>query len=183
MKSALVLLAAGAEEMETTIVVDVLRRAQVHVVLAGVDGAEPVVCSRGVRIVPDQALADVSGEFDVVVLPGGAKGAEQLATSTLVNAWLRAQSERAGLIAAICAAPLALLAHGIALGSTITSHPSVRQRLANDYTLSDERVVALPGLITSQGPGTSFEFALRVVATLLGDAAAEAVAGPMVLPR
>jgi protein DJ-1 len=181
MKSALVLLATGAEEMETTIVVDVLRRAHVHVVLAGLDGVAAVTCSRGIKIVPDIALADVSGEFDVVVLPGGGPGAQRLAESTEVGDRLRTQLQNGGLVAAICAAPIALDAHGIAKGATITSHPSVREQLHESYTLSDDRVVVSGQLITSQGPGTSFEFALRIITTLLGEEEATEVAGPMIL--
>ncbi len=80
-KKALVFLAEGAEEMETVITVDVLRRAGVHVTLAGVQGsAHPVTCSRHVRIVPDTGIDQVSREvFDAVVIPGGLKGAEACA--------------------------------------------------------------------------------------------------------
>lgn len=181
MKSALVLLATGAEEMETTIVVDVMRRAHIHVVVAGVDGVAPVTCSRGVKILPDVALEGLSGEFDVIVLPGGGPGAQRLAESPEVGKWLTAQWARGALIAAICAAPIALEAHGIAKGSTITSHPSVRERLSESYELSNERVVVTARLITSQGPGTSFEFALKIVSTLMGDDVASEVAGPMLM--
>ena len=55
-KRALVILAPGAEEMETVISTDVLRRAKINVTLAGLDSAEPVECSRGVRIIPDKSL-------------------------------------------------------------------------------------------------------------------------------
>ncbi len=81
MKRALVFLAQGAEEMETVITVDVLRRANVNVTLAGVDGPEAVLCSRNVKIVPDTSLESVSSEtFDCVIVPGGLKGAEACAT-------------------------------------------------------------------------------------------------------
>ena len=72
-KKALVILAPGAEEMETVISVDVLRRAKIDVTLAGLDGNEPVECSRSVKIVPDVSLDEAvdRGPFDVVLLPGG----------------------------------------------------------------------------------------------------------------
>ena len=76
-KKALVFLAEGAEEMETVILVDMLRRAEINVTLAGVKGDAPVICSRNVRIVPDKALSSVANDcFDAVIIPGGAKGAE-----------------------------------------------------------------------------------------------------------
>jgi protein DJ-1 len=78
--NALVFLAQGAEEMETVITVDVLRRAGVNVTLAGVNGAEPVLCSRNVRVVPDEDLNNVKDNtYDAVIIPGGLKGAETCA--------------------------------------------------------------------------------------------------------
>lgn len=181
-KTALVILAAGAEEMEVTIVVDVLRRAGVKVTLAGLSGSGAVACSRGVRIVPDVALGDVAGSFDAVVLPGGAQGAENLASSPLVGRHLKTQWQRGRLVAAICAAPLALQRHEIGLGAVVTSHPSVAALLSGSYTSSTERVVESGALITSQGPGTSFEFALALVRRLRGADVERDVRGPLVLP-
>ena len=181
-KTALVILAAGAEEMELSIIVDVLRRAGVKVTLAGLSGSAPVTCSRGLRVVPDVALGDVAGSFDAVVLPGGAQGAENLASSPLVGRHLKSQWQRGRVVAAICAAPLALQRHEIGLGETITCHPSVSASLQEAYALSTERVVESGILVTSQGPGTSFEFALALVRRLRGPDVERQVAGPLILP-
>lgn len=181
-KTALVILAAGAEEMEVSIIVDVLRRSGVKVTLAGLAGSGAVVCSRGLKLVPDVALGDVAGTFDVVVLPGGAQGADNLASSPLVGRHLKNQWQRGRLVAAICAAPLALARHEIGLGETITSHPSVSASLDGPYMLSDSRVVESGALITSQGPGTSFEFVLALVRRLRGADVERQVAGSLILP-
>ncbi len=177
----LVLLAAGAEEMEVTITVDVLRRAGVEVLLAGVDGAAPVTCSRGVRLVPDVALAQARGPYDLVVLPGGMAGAERLSASADVGAILAAQQAARRPIAAICAAPLALVAHGVHAGKAFTSHPSVRDRVAAFGRYREDAVVTDGDLITSRGPGTAFAFALALVARLCGADAAAAVRAPLLL--
>ena len=87
----LVPIADGTEEMEFTIVVDVLRRADVDVVTAGVAGPDPVTCSRGVRIVPDIALDAVTGDFDWIVLPGGGPGAAAFRESVRIGELLAAQ--------------------------------------------------------------------------------------------
>ena len=80
-KRALVFLAEGAEEMETVITIDVLRRGGVDVTVAGVNGDQTVVCSRLVKIQPDCALETVKSElYDAVIVPGGLKGAETCAT-------------------------------------------------------------------------------------------------------
>ena len=83
-KKALVFLAEGAEEMETVITVDTLRRAGIEVTLAGLAGDGQVQCSRNVKIVPDASLDSVkSHTFDAVIVPGGLKGAEACATVSL----------------------------------------------------------------------------------------------------
>ena len=115
-KRALVILSPGAEEMETVISVDVLRRAKISVTLAGIDSSAPVTCSRDIRILPDVSLDEAStqGPYDVVILPGGLGGSKRLAESQKVKEVLAAQEKAGQLVAAVCAAPSALLAHGIA---------------------------------------------------------------------
>ncbi len=177
---ALVLLADGAEEMEVTIVVDVLRRGGIDVVLAGLAGPDPVTCSRDVRLVPDCSLDDVSGAFDCIVLPGGAGGSEALAASRAVGALLADQQLAAGrVVAAICAAPAALAAHGIAPGTRMTSHPSVRAEV-EAFTPYEESAVVVDGdVITSRGPGTAFAFAFAIIERLRGAEVVDAVRAPM----
>jgi protein DJ-1 len=180
-KSALVLLAAGAEEIEFTVIVDVLRRAKISVTAAGIAGDGPVTCSRGVRILPDVALADVTSDFDAVILPGGAAGAAALAASSEVGQVLTQQWQRGGIVAAICAAPIALLRHGIALGANLTHYPGSSAELAGHYHVTGERVCVSGNLITGIGPGASFEFALALIRALAGDAVADATQGPLLL--
>jgi protein DJ-1 len=177
----LVILAAGAEEMEVAIVVDVLRRAKVEVVLAGLDGVESVQCSRQLMIKPDLALADATGVFDALVLPGGAPGAKRLATSAAVGQLLKEFETTGRLVGAICAAPTALQAHRVFTGRRLTSYPSFHAELAAHGKVEDARVVQDGNLITSQGPGTAFEFALAIVARLQGEERAAQVEGPLLL--
>ncbi|MEO0478442.1 MAG: DJ-1 family glyoxalase III [Planctomycetota bacterium] len=181
----LVLLAEGTEEMEFTIVVDVLRRAGVEVLVGGVDSAETVTCSRGVRIAPDLALGELDrGErFDWIILPGGAGGSDRFAESELVGEWLRTQWSRredgAG-VAAICAAPGALVAHGVGEGLPRTSHPSVSERAGSHGPYEERPVVETEHLITSRGPGTAFAFAFSLVARLRGLERLAEIRAPMI---
>ncbi|KAH3821866.1 hypothetical protein DPMN_123634 [Dreissena polymorpha] len=182
MTKALVILSEGAEEMETVISVDVLRRGGIEVTVAGLEGSDPVLCSRDVRIVPDKALSDTTGIFDVVICPGGAKGAKNLAESPEVGSILQKQEKEGRYIAAICAAPIALASHKIAVGKSLTSHPSVKDKLVQaGYKYSEERVVQDGKLITSRGPGTTFEFALKIVEVLQGAEKANSLVNPMLL--
>jgi protein DJ-1 len=168
--------------METTIIVDVLRRAGIEVLLAGVDGPEPVTCSRGVRILPDISFDAVAGSaetFDVIVLPGGAEGARRLGQSAPLGDILRTRAEAGALVAAICAAPTAFVSHGVFSGRRMTCHPSVSEVVFAHGLEAAGPVVEDGALITSQGPGTTFWFALAIVRRLVGAEKAEAVARPM----
>ncbi|VDK34145.1 unnamed protein product [Gongylonema pulchrum] len=154
--------------MECVIPIDILRRAGAEVTVAGLTGTNPVTCSRQVVIVPDKALSDVKEhKFDVVILPGGMKGANSLAAVRLstsfhsdeVGAILRAQHETGRFVAAICAAPIAL----------------------KRYKYSEDRVVTTGHVVTSRGPGTAFEFALKLVELLFGAEKVKEVSAPMVV--
>ena len=128
-----------------------------------------VKCSRNVTIKADTTLQNVKDKlYDVVVMPGGDGGAESFANSTLVGEVLKSHQAVGNLIAAICAAPMALQAHGIGQGKRVTSYPSVRGKLDGDYTYSEERVVRDGNIITSRSPGTAFEFAFEIVSALAG---------------
>jgi len=181
--SALVVLATGSEEMETVITVDVLRRAGVKVTLAGLLSASPVTCSRDVVLVPDTSLASVLGTtFSLVVLPGGGPGAKAFGASSDVKQLLVDQEKADRLIGAICAAPTALAAHGIGAGKKVTSYPAFKGEMEGaGYQYSEERVVVDGKLVTSRGPGTTFDFALELVRQLVGQEVVDKIAPAMLL--
>ncbi len=167
-KKVLVLLAPGYEELEAVAVVDILRRAGIKVVIAGITEG-PVPSAREVRIVPDVHIDDIRGdEFDLIFLPGGIDGTENLAGDERVMDMLRRQIRANRAIGAICAAPAVVLdRHGLVSGKNITCHP-VCQKDVKQAMLSGERVVEDGALITSQAPGTAVELAFRLVEFLAG---------------
>ncbi|RKO92999.1 DJ-1 family protein [Blyttiomyces helicus] len=182
----LVLVADGSEEMEAVITIDCLRRCQVEVTVAGLLSTSPITCARLTTLLPDTSLPTIAASapksFDAIALPGGVGGANAFAGSTDLHAVLRAFEKEGKIVAAICAAPIALKAAGVGVGKRITSHPSVRGVVVDDYKYSEERVVIDGKLITSRGPGTAFEFAFAIAKQLKGiDAVLEAV-DPMLLP-
>lgn len=183
--SVLLILATGAEEMETVIPADVMRRAELNVTIAGLTGTDPVVCSRNVKLVPDISLDDAmaKGPYDAIVLPGGGDGAKNLANSDKVKTVLKDQESSGRIIAAICAGPTALLSHGICTGKKLTSHPGVKDKMesSGQYTYLEDRVVHDGQLITSRGPGTAFEFALAIVEALKGKDTVDKIVPPMLL--
>lgn len=170
--SALVLLAPGFEEIEAVTVIDILRRAEIETIVAGLT-TNPLVASRKTRHLADIHLADVdtSQAFEVVVLPGGVEGAKNLAASVLVRDWLFRQRERDQWVAALCAAPTALLAHGwLGTGSRLTAHPTVQEQFPGQIQ-TGKRVVVDGKLITSLAAGSAMEFAFEIVRQLRGSEA------------
>lgn len=151
--------------------------------MAGLKGSESVKCSRNVVVVPDKSLADsLSIEYDLVVLPGGLDGSNAFAADRQVGELLKAQEQAGRLIGVICAAPIALKFHGIALGKSLTSHPSKADEMrTGGYKYSEERVVEDGLLVTSRGPGTAFEFALALVKKLLGQEKVDQISAPMIM--
>jgi 4-methyl-5(b-hydroxyethyl)-thiazole monophosphate biosynthesis len=166
-KRILVLLAPGFEELEAVAVIDILRRAGLEVVSAGTISG-PISSARNVAILPDKLLDEVTEEvFDLIVLPGGLDGTENLAKDQRVVKMLQKQLGSGRAIGAICAAPTVLDRYGLAQGKTITCHPTCRHAIQKAQ-FSEDRVVRDGLLVTSQGPGTAIEFALNLVELLMG---------------
>jgi 4-methyl-5(b-hydroxyethyl)-thiazole monophosphate biosynthesis len=178
-KRALVVLAEGFEEMEAVAPIDVLRRAGVEVVVAGLSEG-PVRGSRGVVVAPDATLSAVLGErFDAVVLPGGLPGAENLRDDPRVPAIVERTLTAGGIIGAICAAPaLVLGTHGFLDGRRATCHPSCAGDLAAG-TYAGGSVVRDGPFVTGEAAGAALPFALALVAALCGGERAREVAGPL----
>ncbi len=177
MANVLVPFTTGVEEIEMIAVVDVLRRADMNVCMASLDG-NTVAGRSNIFIEADAALADVADQdWDMIVLPGGLPNAHLLRDDASVKAIVERLSTERKTIAAICAAPTALAAYGITAGKRVTSYPSCQpdmEALQPSSVYVDEAVVEDDVLITSRGPGTAIAFALRLVARLCGeDKAAE----------
>lgn len=172
MKRALVLLADGFEEVEAITPIDFLRRAGIETTAAGVTGRE-VTGAHDIRVKADAELADVTGEFDAVVVPGGTGGAERIAASDDAVRLIRSFLAEGKLVAAICAAPGVVLgAHGLIGDRAFTAYPGFERR-ATSGRFVEERVVVDGNLITSRGPGTAAEFALAIIEYLAGRPAAQ----------
>jgi 4-methyl-5(b-hydroxyethyl)-thiazole monophosphate biosynthesis len=181
--NALILLAPGCEEMEAVIVIDTLRRGGVRVVAAGLE-AGPLTASRGVVLVPDLPLDAVEDakNFQMLILPGGLPGTKALQADPRVRDLLAAYlNDPAKTVAAICAAPTVLDGFGWLDGREFTCYPGQRGALVSAAGWRPQEVVEDGNLITSQGPGTSFRFALALLRRLAGEAAAREVARGMLV--
>lgn len=177
MASVLVPLAPDCEELEAVTIIDLLVRAGVEVVSAGLQ-AGPVKCSRGVVITPDTTLDEaLTREFDMVVLPGGLPGADHLNNDARIQQLLKKMAQEGRYTAAICAAPKVLLTAGLLQGKQATSYPGALDQLdTSALSYREEAVVRDDRVITSRGPGTAMAFALSLIEILLGKAKRDEVA-------
>jgi 4-methyl-5(b-hydroxyethyl)-thiazole monophosphate biosynthesis len=131
---------------------------------------KPVKASRGLTLLPDVSLDQVLDEsFDMIVLPGGQPGADNLNSDPRIHDLLKRTAEAGKYTAAICAAPKVLATAGLLNGRKATSYPGVLDKM--DLPSVDVRlepVVIDDKIMTSRGPGTAMEFALELVEILAG---------------
>jgi 4-methyl-5(b-hydroxyethyl)-thiazole monophosphate biosynthesis len=167
MKRIAVLLKDGFEEVEAIVPIDVLRRLDFEVILVG--DSERVAGAHGVEIATDVTMAEMdASNLDAVMLPGGMPGSTNLRDDPEVLDLIRTLYSSGKIVAAICAAPIALAEAGIIAGKRCTGYPMelVEQALANaNYTRSPVEIDG--NVVTGKGPGAAFDFALAL-ATALG---------------
>ncbi|MDT8851891.1 protein deglycase YajL [Pantoea dispersa] len=184
--SVLVCLAHGSEETEAVTTIDLLVRAGLKVTTASVesDGTREIVCSRGVRLLADAPLVEVAdNDFAAIVLPGGLKGAETFRDSPLLVETVRQCHLAGNIVAAICAAPgTVLVPHDLFPVGNMTGFPGLKHTIPEEKWM-ERRVVWDPrvNLLTSQGPGTAIDFALKLIDLLVDKEQAREVASQLVL--
>jgi len=179
MTQVLVPLAQGCEEIEAVTVIDILRRAGITVISAGLD-AQPVRASRGTVLIPDTTLDEALEQiFDMVVLPGGQPGTNNLKADARILSLLKSMAQQDKYVAAICAAPSVLATAGLLDGKNATSFPGALNAFPKVHQQANS-VVEDGKLITSRGPGTAMDFALILVERLVGIAKRQEVEAGLV---
>ena len=157
-----------------------LKRAGIETVIAAVDESDLTVsAAHGLKFIADATLSQkMNEEFDVIVLPGGLPGAENLRDCHLLVEMLKRQKKAGRWIAAICAAPAFVLGtHGLAAGARVTGYPGTEGGFRNsEYVNQRVCVDSEQRLITAQGPAFSNAFALTIIANLSGEAVMSKVA-------
>ena len=181
MAKVLVPLATGFEELEAITVIDLLRRAGFEVITAGLDD-QPVTASRKTVVIPDTTIDAVSDQsFDLIVLPGGLPGADNLRDDQRIQSLIRQQHQQDKAIGAICAAPRALAAAGVLEDKTITCFPGALEEGPDQpFNISGARIEIDGNIVTSRGPGTAMDFALTLIEQLAGHSLREQISAQMV---
>lgn len=176
--SVLVPLAEGFEELEAITIIDLLRRAEIDVVVAGLEDG-PIRASRNTVHLADMSLDQALQQpFDMVVLPGGLPGADHLNADPRIQQLLQQMAAEERYTAAICAAPKVLATAGLLQGREATGYPGA---LSGDgFTLVEDADVVTDGkVVTSRGPGTAMDFALELIELLLGAEQRQQVEAPL----
>ncbi|PON82055.1 DJ [Trema orientale] len=176
----LIPIADGSEEIEVVTIADILRRAKVDVVVASVERSLKIKASQGTRIIADKLIGEAAESvFDLIILPGGIAGAEQLNKSRILKKLLREQKLAGRMYGAVCSSPQVLHGQGLLKDKKVTAHSSIVSTLTNEV-VNGAKVVIDGKLITSRGLATVTEFALAVVSKLFGHARARSVAEGLV---
>lgn len=170
----------GFEECEALIVVDILRRAGITVVIASTKNDLEVFSSRNIVIKADAFAEEIDfDEIDMIVLPGGRTGIENLYKSRIVRKQCYIFTGNK-FIAAICSAPVILARLGLLEGKKVTCHPDYINQMKGAIVL-DEKVVISDKIITANGLGSAFSFALGIVGTILGEESVQKIKREIIL--
>ncbi len=181
-KKAAVLLAPGFEEIEALTPVDVLRRAGVTVSMISITGEKNVTGAHNITIICDRLLEEIAPEdIDLVILPGGVPGTNNLMAHPGVSKLLIDLNQRKQWIAAICAAPKIIGELGFLENRKATCFPGFEHHLkgAHFYPCS---AITDGHIITGRGIGAAMEFSLEIVAQLFSSEKATEMREQMVVP-
>ncbi len=170
MSKVLVPLANGFEEIEAMSIIDILSRADIDVIVAGLEKREVEGSNTGLKVIAHTVLNEVDiNTLDMIVLPGGLPGAEYLAKSEKIKSIIKELNDKNKPVGAICAAPWALKEAGVLEHKKHTNYPGFESHTGKEGYMADQKVVIDDNVITSRGPGTAICFALEIVKLLKGE--------------
>eukprot|EP00434_Breviolum_minutum_P009028 symbB.v1.2.007948.t1/scaffold493.1/size196183/10 len=180
--------ALGSDAISVACLTDVLTRAGAEVTLASVEKTLELRLSHGMTVVCDvqiEACADT--KWAAIACPGG-EGAEALADSSTLVKLLRAQRRNLRPLAALGESPAEVLAAHqlLEFDEKATSLPRARLKKVIGAACAgwwDAKVVVDRKVVTSQGPGTALECALKLVELLFGATKAKELSSQLLCSR
>ena len=167
-----VFLADGFEEVEALTPVDLLRRAGLTVKTVGISG-EYVTGTHDIVVKADTLSAELTDDIELVILPGGMPGAENLWQSEMVQNTIKHCAENDIRMAAICAAPFILGKAGLLEGKRAVCFPGFEDQLKSAEICEGIGVVTDGLITTAKSAGHAVAFGLELVRQLKGEAAAK----------
>ena len=175
-KKVLLFLADGFEEIEALAPVDLLRRAGINVTTVSISDTKEVRGGHDITVLSDKLFDEIDDkmDYDMIILPGGGVGTENLKKHDRLNALLLKYNENEKLLGAICAAPSVLGKLNILNGKKAICYPGFEAELLG-AVITNEDVVKDKNIITSKAAGTSIKFALEIIQTLLNTEASDEI--------
>jgi 4-methyl-5(b-hydroxyethyl)-thiazole monophosphate biosynthesis len=174
-------LADGFEEIEAISIVDVLRRADLDVLVVSVNGKTEVTGAHQIKVMADILFELVNyDEIYMIVLPGGMPGAANLDAHIGLKFQIKKFVDQNKQLAAICAAPLVFGNLGILEGKQVVCYPGFEKYLKGAEVLQ-VAVVESGNIITGRGPGLAIQFALKIVERTVSVEKAELLAKQMLV--
>ena len=168
-------LADGFEEIEALTPLDMLRRAGVEVLSVSINRDSIVKGAHGIAVIADKVIGELEVKgCDMVILPGGLPGADNLRMNEKVNMFIDQAYRTNGFICAICAAPRILGEKGLLKGKKAVCYPGFEQYLEG-AVITNRGCVRDGNIITAKGMGKANEFGLALVEALKGKDIAEKI--------
>ena len=181
MSKVYILLADGFEEIEGLTVVDLLRRSGIDIEMVSIKDELNITGARGIKVIADKLITDITDKADMLVLPGGMPGTNYLKQSEAVKKMVMDYLNDDKYIAAICAAPTIFGEMGLLNGKKATCYPGLEPSLTGAMWPGESDPVVRDGkIITSRGLGTAIDFALEIIRVLINDIKAEEIAKSIV---
>lgn len=175
------LLGTGFEETEAVAPLDLLRRAGISVLTAGI-GGKTVRGSHGIPIEADITLGEMDPtDMEMIILPGGLRGVASVRACPEAMEALHFAWENGKFVAAICAGPTVLADLGITDGRRATCYPGCESDMGGAVMVPEVPCVRDGRLITGTSAGCAVPFGLMLIAALRGQEAADAIAAQIVI--
>jgi len=167
---ALVLLPEHFEDIESSTIIDVLRRADVSTTVTSLSSSI-VTSMHGVKTIADKKLNEIDPyTYDILILPGCSS--KSLFNSGNVIDLVRNFNKKNKFIAAINVSPVILEEAGVLDGKIATVFPGYENRLSRPRAA---KVVVAKNVITARGPATALDFSLKLAEVLAGKKAVEKI--------
>lgn len=178
MKSILVFLADGFEEIEALTPVDMCRRAGMDVKTVSIKDSLDILSSHSIPVKADILLDDADADIDaadMLVLPGGGLGTENLKKCDKLLEILKEADKKEMYLSAICAAPSILGELGLLNGRRACCFPGKEDSLKGAEYVPGAKVVKDGRFITARGMGASVDFGAAIITQLLGSEKTEEI--------
>ena len=171
-KQVAILCADGLEECEALVVADLLKRANINVLLVSLNNHLEVISTHDLHFNANVCFKDVDfNQIDAVILPGGWLGKETLSEYEPLGNLLKQFNNEKKFIGAICAAPAILAEMGLVDNLQFTVYPGC----CDSSIPSSEDVVIKDNIITAKALGSAYLFAKAIIEKLKDHETATAV--------